>query len=194
MYLRIGFAQLGDFDEGTFGSGRFPDADCARPRVSLHSAEEASYEKHHRSPPPMRGRGVPSNTTLTLSGGNVQIPNGSRQFTASFGVGRFAPPPVQGSPYSAEESQEHEQTLSDGTHITQTPMRRTLYRDSQGRTRVERPIMMGPNGQQSPIVIEITDPVSGFVYTLDTQNKIAHRMTLQPFPAANGVGGGAAAP
>lgn len=121
----------------------------------------------------------------------VTAPAAGRAFSgsATFGGGgtRFAPPAIQGAPYSAEQIQERQQTLSDGTHITQTPSHQTMYRDSQGRTRVERPMFMGPNAPESPMIVEITDSLAGVQYTLDPQNKIAHRMTLQPFPTRPNV-------
>jgi hypothetical protein len=103
----------------------------------------------------------------------------------SFSPMRFAPMPVQGAPYSGEEIQEQQQTLINGTHINRTHMDRMMYRDSQGRTRVERPMvpmMVASNGGQAPHIVEIMDPVQGVQYTLDTEHKIAHRVTLQPFP------------
>src|SRR6516225_4299689 len=45
---------------------------------------------------------------------------------------------VTGAPYSAEEVTEHVQTLADGTHITQPSPKTVFYRDSLGRTRIER--------------------------------------------------------
>lgn len=113
--------------------------------------------------------------------------NAAGQFSASmsFSPMRFAPMPVQGAPYSGEEIQEQQQTLIDGTHINRTHMGRMMYRDSQGRTRVERPMvpmMVASNGGQAPQIVEIMDPVQGVQYTLDTEHKIAHRVTLQPFP------------
>ena len=116
----------------------------------------------------------------------TQTRNAAGQFsgTASFGAPRFAPQAIQNAPYSGEEVQEHQQTLIDGTHISQPQSRRMMYRDSQGRTRVERPMMpvIRPEAPASPMIIEITDPVNAVQYTLDTQNKIAHRMMLQPMP------------
>jgi hypothetical protein len=105
----------------------------------------------------------------------------------------FSPPPmipagVAGAPYSAEQTQEHVQTLNDGTHITQTQMRVKIYRDSLGRTRTERPLAMGFNDSDGPVVIQISDPVAGVQYTLDAQNKVAHRL------AARSPGAGAVAP
>jgi hypothetical protein len=109
--------------------------------------------------------------------------------TVGFGAGRFAPPAVTGAPYAGEEIQEHQQTLSDGTHITQTQSQRMMYRDSEGRTRVERWAFPGLRGQESPMIIEITDLVTAVQYTLDTEHKIAHRVVLQPMPAVAGRGG-----
>jgi hypothetical protein len=89
-------------------------------------------------------------------------------------------PAVTGAPYYAEQEQEHNQTLADGTHIAQKQPVVKLWRDSQGRTRTERPLSMGPqtgpNAAPPLTVIEINDPVEGVRYVLDAPNKIAHRM------------------
>lgn len=89
-------------------------------------------------------------------------------------------PAVTGAPYYAEQEQEHVQTLADGTHISQKQPVVKLWRDSQGRTRTERPLpmgpQMGPNAAPPLTVIEINDPVEGVRYVLDAPNKIAHRM------------------
>jgi len=81
------------------------------------------------------------------------------------------------------------QTLNDGTHITQTQMHTKQFRDSQGRTRTERPLIpMRGDAQDSPMVVEITDPLAGVRYTLDVQNKIAHRVAVQsPGGASGGI-------
>jgi hypothetical protein len=50
----------------------------------------------------------------------------------------FSDPIVTGAPYSAEETGENVQTLTDGTHITQKQVTTKFYRDSEGRTRTER--------------------------------------------------------
>jgi len=89
----------------------------------------------------------------------------------------FQIPPVTGAPYSAERVSEHVQTAPDGTRFTTTNQREFIYRDSQGRTRTERrAMMMGPHAPDSPVIIDISDPVANVAYTLDTQNKIAHRV------------------
>ena len=89
---------------------------------------------------------------------------------------------VIGAPYAAEETRDAHQTLSDGTHIA---LRRSInwqYRDSQGRTRTERPFVTarGESDAAEPRMVEIGDPVAGFSYILDVQNHVAHRYV---FPA-----------
>lgn len=129
--------------------------------------------------------------TSTPAGAAAPARAGLGTFTSTFsGPGRFAPPVVQGMPYSAEQIQERQQTLSDGTHIQQTMSRQKLYRDAQGRTRTERTTIIQPDGREGPVIIEITDPAAGVQYTLDTQNKIAHRVALQPLPTPGSAGGG----
>jgi hypothetical protein len=84
---------------------------------------------------------------------------------------------VTGAPYSAQVTFEHTQTLPDGNLIDQRNTA-TVYRDSQGRTRLEetRPSNSG-NPQQ---IIRITDPVTRVAYVLDPAKKTAHRFTLPP--------------
>jgi hypothetical protein len=114
-------------------------------------------------------------------------------FRGSMGFGP-APPlgrPVTGSPYSAEEVSETVQTLADGTHVTQTTPVIHKYRDSEGRTRTERPALMMPRADvDSPVVAIILDPVEGVQYVLDPENKVAHRQTLRQSQGVAGVGGG----
>ncbi|HEY7388534.1 MAG TPA: hypothetical protein VH640_08495 [Bryobacteraceae bacterium] len=133
------------------------------------------------------GQSVSGNLSGII-GPQVRNAAGRVSGTASFPALRFIPPAVAGAPYSAEQVQEHVQTLNDGTRITQNLMRTKVYRDSAGRTRTERPLMMGlPNGADSPMVIEITDPVAGVRYTLDPQNRIAHRVAADPRFGSQGV-------
>ena len=62
---------------------------------------------------------------------------------------------VKGAPYSAEEVNETNQMLADGTRIHREN-RTTVYRDSEGRTR-----------RETPDNITITDPVANVTYFLD---------------------------
>jgi hypothetical protein len=100
-----------------------------------------------------------------------------------FGPPAFAMRPITGAPYSGEQVNETVQTLVDGTHITQTMPATKVYRDSSGRTRTERqmfkgPVGFGPGVPNAPTIIEIIDPVAQSRYTLDSQNKVAHRQEL----------------
>jgi hypothetical protein len=119
--------------------------------------------------------------------------------TMHFSAPPFAMRPITGAPYSGEQVNETVQTLVDGTHITRTMPATKIYRDSLGRTRTEHPMFagpvgLGPNVADAPIIIEITDPVAQCRYTLDTQNKVAHRQELGAARPANitaaTVGGG----
>lgn len=88
-----------------------------------------------------------------------------------------------GAPYSAQQVIEHTQTMADGTHVIRAPVTSVVFRDSQGRLRIERPVIAGPNAANGPMLIQIRDDVARLVYTLDTQNHIAYRavMTQPPF-------------
>jgi TonB family protein len=116
---------------------------------------------------------------------------------------RFVGSAITGRPYSAQRETEHVQIAADGTRFTTNNQQETIYRDSQGRTRTERPIMRSPaNGPKPtgdvPLLIEISDPVANVGYTLDTQNKVCHRYAFEPIPRpgvmpSGGGSGGAGA-
>jgi hypothetical protein len=126
------------------------------------------------------------------------VVSNSAWFTSSIGPG-LPGGAVTGAPYSAEQVTEHVQTLADGTHITQPAQTTKLYRDSQGRTRTEFSAPLPPGllgkGVAAPVFIEISDPVAGVHYTLETQQHTAHRIAMPvappppppPPPNANGA-------
>lgn len=111
--------------------------------------------------------------------------NGGRQVAATFNGPRFPMRAITGAPYSGEEVGEHIQTLADGTHITQKFAERFVSRDSQGRVRNERPMALQVDSGVR--IVEISDPVEGYQYTLDPVNKVAHRAKLVSAPARGGV-------
>ena len=122
----------------------------------------------------------------TSSGGGsagsiIVAPNGAR-IVSMLGPG-FPGGAVTGVPYSAMEVTEHVQTLADGTHITQPAQKSTLYRDSQGRTRVERsplsPLAASVVADAGPSFVEISDPVGGVRYTLDVKNHTARKIVAR---------------
>lgn len=141
---------------------------------------------------------------------STSLENGT--LTVTLGAPRMMMGPalavVVGAPYSADQVFEHTRTLVDGTHITQNRTMQHSTRDSLGRTRIEQPLVpemrrIGPGSNESssasePMLVEIQDPVGGYVYALDTQNKVAHRFAIppvserrrQPVQRAAGSGGG----
>lgn len=114
--------------------------------------------------------------------------------TMHFSPRPLAGKPVTGAPYSAQRVREHVQIAADGTRFTTTTQQETVYRDSQGRTRTERPVLTAPNVPDAPMLVEISDPVANVGYTLDTQNKVAHRVAYSSSSArptgASGKGSG----
>ena len=125
---------------------------------------------------------------------SAQRPQPGTMTVTTGGAGRRVAPAVTGMPYSAEQVTETVQTLADGTHIRQTQHTMVMYRDSAGRTRTETPI--GPFGRMNtdtPKMVRIVDVVGGYEYTLDDQDKVAHRVTVQVAqPMARRVGTGGA--
>jgi hypothetical protein len=107
------------------------------------------------------------------------------------------PAVITGQPYSAQQEIQTIQTLSDGTHITSGLQKVTYYRDSLGRTRIERtpapmPGFLGSSPADEPLVfITITDPIAGYSYSFDSKSHTAHRSPLPVqiskglFPAAS---------
>jgi hypothetical protein len=113
--------------------------------------------------------------TTSSAGGIV---GGIAQFAGGTSAGS-----VSGRPYSALQQTETVQTLADGTHITQGAQKVMFYRDSLGRTRTERTMSPPPGfvgSEPPPTLIEITDSVAGFYYTLDANSHVAHRTSFGP--------------
>ena len=73
---------------------------------------------------------------------------------------------VKGAPYSAEEVNETNQVLADGTRIHREN-RTTVYRDSEGRTR-----------RETPDNITITDPVANVTYFLDPKAMTGQKLAM----------------
>lgn len=84
-------------------------------------------------------------------------------------------------PYSAVQVSETTQTLADGTHISRGGPKVLMYQDSSGRTRREMipsPPPGAPATMQIPRMITIMDPVAGYIYNLEVNNKIARRTQM----------------
>src|SRR5215472_3893222 len=136
-----------------------------------------------------------SATSALAQDGNV-LYQGDRGINVSGQVikGGRALSPVMGAPYSATITTEMVQTLSDGTHITQTTTG-AVARDSQGRTRQDAPLPSIGNlsAANAPHLVFIQDPVAQVSYVLDLTNKTAQKMATPPAgaagPAAAAAGG-----
>jgi len=86
-------------------------------------------------------------------------------------------PVVKGKPYSARSITESTQTLADGNRITERN-ESVIYRDAEGRTRLEQKLNgIGAFQPGEPVtMINIHDPVAGKSYTLDPVERIAREM------------------
>lgn len=93
----------------------------------------------------------------------------------------FFGPTVTGAPFSGTETMQMEQSLADGNKIDKTEQSK-IYRDSQGRTRVESTHTSRAGTTETEVTI--FDPVGGFVARLNTAKLTAMKHTL---PAAGSV-------
>lgn len=98
---------------------------------------------------------------------------------------------VQKAPFSAELVSESIQTLIDGNRIIQRSSS-MMYRDSEGRTRIEQTFKMPFQPVDQPgsenvehKFINITDPATGVNYTLNTQTRTAQKFATTPQSAAS---------
>jgi len=132
--------------------------------------------------------------SMAVSSSSSVSQSGSFKGTFSFSPGMQIGA-VTGAPYCGEQVSERHQTLADGTNITQpAPASQLTCRDSQGRTRTERPRVQNPRAGINITFVEIADPVSGLRYVLDPYNNVAHQMKAPPPPTratprlgANGI-------
>jgi hypothetical protein len=94
--------------------------------------------------------------------------------------------PVTGAPYSGVETTQIQQTLQNGDQINRQQQSK-VYRDSQGRVRMEHAVTNPGNGR-THTQITIFDPVAGFVYALNPNRKTAFKAEA-PTPAGPGSKG-----
>lgn len=91
--------------------------------------------------------------------------------------------PITGQPYSATTESESVQTLADGTHVDRKMSTTRTYRDSQGRTRLERymPANLAKPEEKTLLSVVIRDPVAGVEYFLNPRDHTA-REVARPTP------------
>jgi hypothetical protein len=95
--------------------------------------------------------------------------------------------PVTGAPYSAVETVQTQQLLTNGNQISHMEQS-NVYRDSQGRTRTERTITPpAASGKQPFTEVSIVDPVAGFRYQLHSATMTAVQTALPAPRTPNGA-------
>ena len=100
-------------------------------------------------------------------------------------TGPHGPQGVKAVPYSADDVVETTQLLSDGNRIVRKATGR-IYRDSEGRTRRERPVLRSPatsvTPDDAPRHVTINDPVARIHYVLDPLRKTARKFSFPSQP------------
>jgi hypothetical protein len=112
------------------------------------------------------------------------------------GAGAVPGAVVTGKPYSADSVTESAQVLADGNRIVRRNGAR-VYRDSQGRTRLEQTIgSFGAGGTASETVtlISINDPVAEVAYALEPERQIARQFRPLKIALGDGAAWSAAVP
>lgn len=112
--------------------------------------------------------------------------NGGTEYTVDFGGGPTGSMIViiPDLPYSIEKNIKTVLPSPNGAQVaTQVPF--LMYRDSQGRRRIESFLFAGQYGAEGLKIVEIRDWVGQYEYTLDTVNHVAHRMKLPASLAVN---------
>ena len=131
---------------------------------------------------------TPAFPQLDLPGGRSCKRSGDGAITIAFDLSPIVrTEAVTDAPYSAVRSQQSVQTLADGAHLTRSGrMETATWRDSNGRVRTEIRV---PPGERRPSpcdssLVEIEDPVAGYVYLLDSVDRVAYRLPLTTLPRA----------
>ena len=114
---------------------------------------------------------------------------GNRAFDMEF-AGPGSKPPVTGAPYSAVQVTQFQQTLEGANEIAREQQAK-VYRDSQGRVRIERTVGPGAaNGKATRTVVRIIDPVAGFSHVLNPQKMTVVSMPIPAPKQADSAAGG----
>ena len=127
---------------------------------------------------------IPSLSNTSFKG--QRDPQGNQWGELTISLRTPVPAALLGAPFSGKEERRSEQLLPDGARITQPNAPPVIVaRDAQGRTRVERSIgttlsLPGRPAMTPLIMIEVNDPVEGYLYILDPARKIAYRVKYQP--------------
>jgi hypothetical protein len=92
---------------------------------------------------------------------------------------------VTGAPYSATETLQSQQALSNGNQIARTSQS-NVYRDSSGRVRTEVTITPSAASGKAPYtLVTIFDPVGGYSYVLNSSAMTVRQAALPKLPVAS---------
>jgi hypothetical protein len=113
-------------------------------------------------------------------------------FTGDFGFGSgLLHGAITGAPFSATETTQTQRALSNGTQI-QNQQQSTVYRDSQGRVRIDttvtRPAATSGVPATTQTISTIYDPVAGYTYRLNPTTMTAAQSPIrrQRAPSSGG--------
>jgi hypothetical protein len=118
----------------------------------------------------------------------AQPPAGGRGFGGfgfggGMGLGNLTSKTITGAPFSATQTTQHTQTLSNGNTI-QRQNTAQVYRDNEGRVRIESSFTeTTSSGTQTVSEITLYDPVAGFVYRLNPQKMTGVQSPIRQRPA-----------
>jgi len=82
---------------------------------------------------------------------------------------------ITNAPYSAEQHTIQSDAVADGSRAVSEPRIQLHYRDSAGRTRVDRQMGMPGNDYK---MFFVADNVAGYTYLIDPQAQTVHRFVL----------------
>ncbi len=116
-------------------------------------------------------------TAQTPAPGGPHRGFGSRSEFGMRGAGPMSRTPVTGAPYSAVQTMQSQETLTDGNQIVGQEQTK-VYRDREGRVRTERTFTHGSASGET--VVTIFDPVANSSYILNPSKSTAIKSALPP--------------
>ncbi len=117
---------------------------------------------------------------VTLDGIAQQQTQFAGDGTVTISRPQFAVKRAQNNSYCADEVANRVWISPSGVRKDEPISVRKICRDSSGRVRIETPVpipaaRLAQPDAHPPVLIQITDPVAGYEYALDTVSGVAHR-------------------
>jgi hypothetical protein len=128
---------------------------------------------------------------LLAAGVSLAQPSFSRRGGAlrfgDFGLRAFTSHIITGAPFSAQWNRRIEQVMANGNQI-QMQEQGNVYRDNQGRVRIEATATSAAASGHAQTGITIYDPVAGYVYRLDPQKMTGVQSIIRQSASRPGSG------